>query len=157
MKWIIGCAVMLLLAGLSHAEIYKWKDKDGSIRYSDIPPPSNIKNEPMLGNKIPKSSAPASSKDAASPNPAVTNSSDEAATKRSKDAEALKKAEEIKQAELKFRQESCAAAKRNHAMYNLGGRIATTDAQGERRFLGDEEIAKGKAEAAQAIEKFCVD
>jgi len=159
MKWIIGCAVMLLLSGLSHAEIYKWKDKDGSIRYSDIPPPSNIKNEPMLGNKIPKASAPASSssKDATSSNSAAPNSGDEAATKRAKDAEALKKAEETKQAELKFRQESCAAAKRNHAMYNLGGRIATTDAQGERRFLGDEEIAKGKAEAAQAIEKFCVD
>ena len=86
MKWIVGCAVMLLLSGLSHAEIYKWKDKDGSIRYSDIPPPSNIKNEPMLGNKIPKASAPASSssKDATSSNSAAPNSGDEAATKRAK-------------------------------------------------------------------------
>lgn len=159
MKWIVCCVFMLSLPFAGQAEIYKWKDKDGSIKYSDIPPPSNIKNEPMLGNKIPKVSAPVSSvpKDAAgsgSPAPIVN---DEAAAKRAKDAEASKKAEEIKRAELKYRQESCAAAKRNHAMYNLGGRIATTDAQGERRFLGEDEIAKGKADAEQAIEKFCVD
>lgn len=159
MKWMIGCALMLLLSCLSHAEIYKWKDKDGRIRYSDIPPPSNIKNEPMLGNKIPKSSAPASSSSKGDefPNSSAPNNGAEAAAKRVKDAEALKKSEETKKSELKFRQESCAAAKRNYAMYNLGGRIATTDAQGERRFLGDEEIAKGKVEAAQAIEKFCID
>lgn len=159
MKWIVCCVFMLSLPFAGQAEIYKWKDKDGSIKYSDIPPPSNIKNEPMLGNKIPKVSAPVSSvpKDAAgsgSPAPIVN---DEAAAKRAKDAEASKKAEEIKRAELKYRQESCAAAKRNHAMYNLGGRIATTDAQGERRFLGEDEIAKGKADAEQEIEKFCVD
>lgn len=164
MKWIVCCAFMLLLPFSGQAEIYKWKDKDGSIKYSDIPPPSNIKNEPMLGNKIPKTSAPTSSapassapKDAAGTASPAPISNDEAAAKRAKDAEASKKAEEIKRAELKYRQESCAAAKRNHAMYNLGGRIATTDAQGERRFLGEDEIAKGKADAEQAIEKFCVD
>lgn len=159
MKWIVCCALMLLLPVSGQAEIYKWKDKDGSIKYSDIPPPSNIKNEPMLGNKIPKSSAPASSSSKGDefPNSSAPNNGAEAAAKRVKDAEALKKSEETKKSELKFRQESCAAAKRNYAMYNLGGRIATTDAQGERRFLGDEEIAKGKVEAAQAIEKFCID
>lgn len=159
MKWIVCCAFMLLLPFSVQAEIYKWKDKDGSIKYSDIPPPSNIKNEPMLGNKIPKVSAPASSlpKGSAGSGSQPLSNDDEAAAKRAKDAEASKKAEEIKRAELKYRQESCAAAKRNHAMYSLGGRIATTDAQGERRFLGEDEIARGKADAEQAIEKFCVD
>lgn len=159
MKWIIGFVMLAFLSGVSNAEIYKWKDKDGSVRYSDIPPPSNIKNEPMQGNKIPKSSKPLSAptKDATTSNSAATNGVDEAALKRAKDAEAQKKADETKQAELKFRQESCAAAKRNQAMYNVGGRIATTDEQGERRFLGEDEIEQGKIDAAKAIEKFCVD
>lgn len=161
MKRILCCGLMLLMPVLSHGEIYKWKDKDGSVRYSDIPPPSNIKNEPMLGNKISKPAAPVAApsetqtKGEAAGNTPSTK--DDAATKRAKDADAQKKIDEAKQAELKFRQESCAAAKRNHAMYSLGGRIVTTDAQGERRFLGDEEIAKGKVEAAQAMEKYCVD
>lgn len=163
-KWMVWCVLLLSLPIAAHAEIYKWRDKDGSIRYSDIPPPSNIKNEPMLGNKIPKPAASATApvKDATTQNSSTQNTgapatSDDAAAKRAKDAEAAKKAEDTKKAELKFRQESCAAAKRNQAMYNIGGRIATTDAQGERRFLSEDEIEKGKAEAAQAIEKFCVD
>jgi hypothetical protein len=31
----------------------------------------------------------------------------------------------------------------------------TTDENGERRYLGDEDISKGKADAQQAVEKFC--
>ena len=34
---------MVLLPAIANAEIYKWKDKDGVTRYSDVPPPSNIK------------------------------------------------------------------------------------------------------------------
>lgn len=163
MKLVYWCLSMVLLSAPVHAEIYKWKDKDGRTRYSDIPPPSNIKNEPMLGNKIPKVTAqPAAvdapvSKAAATPSEGAAVSKDEAAAKRAKDADAQKKMDETKQAELKFRQESCAAAKRDFAMFNNGGRIVTTDAKGERQYLGDEDIARNKANAQQAIDKFCID
>ncbi len=155
----------------AHAEIYKWKDKDGSIRYSDVPPPSNIKNE-SIAKKIPRSAAPAiaapeankaatltGKNAAANANPNAKDapplSKEEAAAKNAKEAEAKKKAEAEKQAELKYRQESCAAARRNLAMYGNGGRIATTDERGERRFLGDDEISKGKTEAQRDVDKFC--
>lgn len=165
MKLGFLCLSIMLMSVSAYAEIYKWKDKDGSVRYSDIPPPSNIKNEPMLGSKIPKTKAlsetpsqnQAQNPESASEKQNAPLGKEEAAAKRAKDAEAQKKLDETKQAELKFRQESCAAAKRNHAMFNIGGRIVTTDAQGERRYLGDDEIAKGKADAEQAIEKFCID
>lgn len=163
MKLSFWCLSILLLSAPLHAEIYKWKDKDGSIRYSDIPPPSNIKNEPMLGNKIPRVSSQPATVDV----PAVKggtvakegapSSQEDAATKRAKDADIQKKLDETKQAELKFRQESCAAAKRDLAMFNNGGRIVTTDAKGERQYLGDEDIAKNKEKAQQAVDKFCVD
>jgi hypothetical protein len=163
MKLSFWCLSILLLSAPLHAEIYKWKDKDGSIRYSDIPPPSNIKNEPMLGNKIPKVSSqpviadvPVVKGGAVAKEGAPLNQED-AAAKRAKDADAQKKLDETKQAELKFRQESCAAAKRDFAMFNNGGRIVTTDAKGERQYLGDEDIAKNKEKAQQAVDKFCVD
>jgi hypothetical protein len=38
---------------LSNAQVYKWKDKDGSIRYTDTPPPSNIKQETIGSKKSP--------------------------------------------------------------------------------------------------------
>ncbi len=159
MKGIIWYVLLLLLPATSDAEIYKWKDKDGSVRYSDIPPPSDIKKEPMLGNKIHQLGVPAAqaAKDSANQKLRVPVTNDEEAAKRAKDAEAQKKADETKRAELKLRQENCAAAKRNQAMYNVGGRIANTDAQGERRFLADDEIEQGRIDAAKAIEKFCID
>jgi hypothetical protein len=40
-------------------------------------------------------------------------------------------------------------------MYSAGGRIMTTDEKGERVYLGDDDISKGKADAQQAVEKFC--
>lgn len=149
-----------LVTSVAHAEIYKWKDKDGSIRYSDVPPPSNIKNE-SITRKIPKSAAPqaetsAAGKNApAKPKDAPPLSKEELAAKNAKEAEAKKKAEAEKQAELKYRQESCAIARKNLATYNLGGRLATTDEKGERRYLGDDEISKGKADAQRDVEKFC--
>lgn len=157
-------AVMLtaVLPNAVQAEIYKWRDKDGTIRYSDVPPPSNIKNE-SIGKKGYRvapatTSAPAAEADkvaAANAKDAAPLSKEEAAAKRAKEAEAQKKADEVKKAELKFRQESCAAARNNLRMYGNGGRIMTTDADGERHFLGDDEISKGKADAQRDVEKFC--
>lgn len=162
---LLAAALFPVLAtSLAHAEIYKWKDKDGSIRYSDVPPPSNIKNE-SITRKIPKSGVPAvtapqaesaAGKSApANPKDTPPLSKEELAVKNAKEAEAKKKAEAEKQAELKYRQESCAIARKNLATFNLGGRLATTDEKGERRYLGDDEISKGKAEAQRDVEKFC--
>lgn len=162
--WAVLIPVML--PALAQAEIYKWKDKNGVTRYSDVPPPSNIKNE-SIGKKIPKAptaaaaapavngSAPATNASGATPKDAVPLSKEEAAAKRAQEAEAQKKADEVKKAELKFRQESCAAARNNLRMYSAGGRIMTTDEKGERVYLGDDDISKGKADAQQAVDKFC--
>jgi hypothetical protein len=166
---ILVWAVLMpaMLPALAEAEIYKWKDKDGTTRYSDVPPPSNIKNE-SIGKKIPRASAattvapiengsaPTANKGGeVTPKDAAPLSKEDAAAKRVQKAEAQKKADEVKQAELKFRQESCAAARNNLRMYSNGGRMMTTDEKGERRYLGDDEIGKGKADAQQAVEKFC--
>lgn len=165
-RLLLLCVVML--PAFADAEIYKWKDKDGSVRYSDVPPPSNIKQEQLVGKKIPKSTgqpplAPVEGDATAAMNKdkAVTAkeasplSKEEAAIKRAKDADAQKKAEEIKQADLKIRQENCKAAKSNLATFKNGGRISITDEKGERQYLGDEEIAKGKVDAERDIEKYC--
>lgn len=160
MKLALLLVWIALLPSLANAEIYKWKDKDGRIRYSDTPPPSNIKIEP-IGKKIPKSSgtsSAASTEDgaaASSPSKDAASSKDEAAAKRAKDAEKQKKAEASKQEELKIRQENCNVARRNLATYTNGGRISTVDEKGERTYLGDDEIARGKADSQRDVEKYC--
>ncbi len=161
---VLAAIVAAMVPAMAQAEIYKWKDKNGTTRYSDVPPPSNVKKE-SIGKKTPKTptaaevapaengSAPAINQgSAAAPEAPVK---EDAAAKRAQEAEAQKKADEVKKAELKYRQESCAAARNNLRTYTNGGRVMTTDENGERRYLGDDELSKGKADAQQAVEKFC--
>lgn len=160
-----------MLPMLANADIYKWKDKDGSVRYSDVPPASNVKQEPMQGKKLPKATgdAPLSAvegdvttainrgKAAVVKEPAdkAPLTKEEAAAKRAKDAEAQKKADEAKQADLKLKLENCKASKSNLATYINGGRIAKTNENGERVYLGDDEINQGKLDAQKDVEKYC--
>ncbi|MDP1522723.1 MAG: DUF4124 domain-containing protein [Methylotenera sp.] len=173
----------LLLPTLASAEIYKWKDKNGVMRYSDVPPPSNIKQEALYGKKTSKETGLApltpvegdgtvemnKAKASAVKAKAATDtagteanktdkaplSKDEAAAKRAKDAEQQKKVDEAKQAELKIKQENCTVAKQNLATFTNGGRIAKTNEKGEKQYLGDADISQGKADAQRDVEKYC--
>lgn len=162
---LLGMAILPLGA---NAEIYKWRGADGVMRYSDVPPPSNVKQETIRGKKVPKptgqaplapvdgdinsslgkNKTPEKSKDAAP-------SADDAAKKRAQEAEAQKNTGEQKQAELKVKQENCAAAKRNLATFKAGGRISRMNEQGEREYLGDDDLAKGRADSERDVEAYC--
>lgn len=183
MKLRILLLCVLILPTLASAEIYKWKDKDGKVRYSDVPPPSNIKQESLYGKKIPKPTGLApltavegdgtvtinkikstAAKEKAETDKVATDkvaadkaplSKEEAAAKRAKDAEQAKKAEEAKQAELKLKQENCKAAKLNLKTHTDGGRLMRTNEKGEREYLSDADIEKGKADSQKDVEKYC--
>ncbi len=183
MKLRILLLCVIMLPTLATAEIYKWKDKDGKMRYSDVPPPSNIKQEALYGKKTPKptglnplaavegDATAAMNKDKATTakDKAVADKSnldarkadkappskEEAATKRAKDAEQQKKVDESKQAELNIKQENCKAAKSNLATYTNGGRIAKTNEKGEREYLGDADVSQGKTDAQKDVDKYC--
>ncbi len=179
MKLIVLLLCTMMLPSIAAAEIYKWKDSDGSMRYSDVPPPSNVKQEAMYGKKIvtPTGLAPLTevkgdinadiNKDKAITNKAkvVTDkgaegdkkadkaplTKEELAAKRTKD----KKAEEENQANLKIKQENCKAAKANLATFINGGRIAKTNEKGEKYYLGDADIAQGKADGQRDVDQYC--
>lgn len=159
----LWCLPLLLGSYAVQAEIYKWKDSDGRIRYSDVPPPSNVPQETLRGKKIPKAAlnpqAPLSPvngniTEALQRQNKMANKEEEAA-KRAQDAEAQKKEEEAKQAELKLKEENCRIAKSNLRTYSDGGRIMRTNAQGEREYLSDKEIDSGLANARNEFEKYC--
>ena len=175
-RLILLCLVML--PALANAEIYKWKDKDGSMRYSDVPPPSNVKQEPMIGKKVIKptgkppltavegdvmetvnrNKTPVEKEKAVADKNATDKaplSKDEAAAKRAKEAEEQKKADQIKQEDLKIRQENCKVAKSNLATFTNGGRITRTNENGERTYLSDADIDRGKLDAQRDVEKYC--
>lgn len=188
LRILLLCVV--LLPTLASAEIYKWKDSNGAIRYSDVPPPSNVKQEALYGKKIAKPTglaplapvegdvttalnrdkAATLAKDKAASDKMNADktkiegkvkdektppSKEEAAQKRAQDAEKQKQAEEQQKAELETKQANCIAAKQNLATYTNGGRIAKTDENGKKHYLGDADINQAKADAKKDVEKYC--
>lgn len=151
----VSASVLAMLASFSAgAQIYKWKDKDGVVRYSDIPPPSNVQHESIKGKKSQPNPA-----DAKSPNgefvppPApVIKSSPEPIQQRVADPEQEARA---KAQEEQHRKESCAAARANLNTFERGGRINRMNAEGELEFFGEEEIAQQREQARRDVEKFC--
>lgn len=167
--WCVFFVGALLLPINTNADVFKWKDKDGSIRYSDTPPPSNVKQEPITGKKVtkPTGKAPLSpSGESAKPTETVAVPAkpdvakdvlpaEEAAKLRQQKAEADKKAKDDKAAEAKVKAENCKTAKANNQTYVLGGRVTKMNEKGERQFLGDKELAEGVRKSQEDINKYC--
>lgn len=168
----IACTALLALPMLASAEIYKWKDKEGVTRYTDTPPPSNIKQESIGKKKVvsPASKAPLSPVETAAGKPAAAaakavkgekeletaeSAEEKAATERQRNAEQEKKNKEIKEADAKAKAENCRSAKSNYETYKQGGRISKVNEKGEKSYLGDKEIADGAAKAQQDVQENC--
>ena len=166
LSWIL-CALFLALPLLGNAEIYKWKDKNGSTRYSDTPPPSNIKQEAIGSKKAIKPVtteplAPAAAqkapvtKDAEDDSPPVPGSAEEeAAAKRQSNAEAEKNNKLEKEKQEAARAENCKAAKSNLASYEQGGRVYKMNEKGEREYLDENDFKTGREKATQEINENC--
>ena len=166
MKSVHLLLIVILLGAqplLSHAQVYKWKDKDGTTRYTDTPPPSNIQQE-AIGKKTvePTGKAPPSPVDGAKQVPAVAKDNipavkaDEAAAKkRQLSAEAEKQNKEKEDAMIKRKAENCQIAKSNYETYKQGGRIHKVNEKGERVYLDENDLEAGKVKAQNEINENC--
>ncbi|MCB5206460.1 DUF4124 domain-containing protein [Methylovorus mays] len=147
---------LLLLPLVAMADVYKWKDTNGTTRYSDIPP-KNLPYETVGGGKIaapaPTPAKAPAEEGASNKDPRLAKEID--AQRRRDDAERSKKQDQLKQAADKQKQENCAAARGNLANYQQGGRIYKMNADGEREYLDDNAIDKGLEEAQKQVDKYC--
>lgn len=168
MKYILwGLSLALMLApAASNAEIYKWKDKNGVIRYSDVPPPSNVPHESLgkKANKAPTaveapSPAPTAGPEGApAPAPAAQQTPEEVTGDtdiQRQEEEAARKKAEAAEAEQRQKQENCTNAQANLANLQQGGRIYKMNEKGEREYLDDASMAEGAASAQAEVDKYC--
>lgn len=162
---LLATLALTVVSGLSQAEIYKWKDKDGKTRYSDTPPPSNVKQESMTGKKkvaaptgnaplapVDTNTAPAKMSDIPE---APMSPEDAAAKQRQENAETEKNNKKEKEAEAKRKAENCIAAKANMQTYTQGGRVYKMNEKGDREYLDEKGFAEGRAKAQQEIDENC--
>ena len=128
---------------------WHWIDRNGRPVFSDLPPPSDIPEKnirrqpgqrPALTQAAPTGQAAGAPAGAASA-PATSEDKALAARKQQvEEAEAAKrKAEEDRVARIQA--ESCARARQTRTGLASGGRVARTNAKGEREFLDEAGIA----------------
>lgn len=134
--------VLLLLAGVARADIYRWTDAEGRVHYGDRPPASGAEKivEPPPPSPL---------------SPDEVNAQLEAIrAKRQAAAEEAARAREEKakaEAERKQRAQECAAAQRQLDAMRSAQRIRDADGHW---YTGDERIQKER-ELEAAIRKRC--
>lgn len=144
----------LLAAAPAAAETYKWKDADGKVHYSDHPPPPNAKDESII--KPRKQSTPAATDKGAPAAKAKTYTEQEADFKKRQVEAAEREAEEKKKAdEAAQKQKNCEQARAELRTLQAGGRVTQTNAQGEREYLNDAQIAQEIERSKKVVDSWC--
>ncbi len=156
---LLAAACALPIA--AHAQVYKWVDEHGRVRYGDTPPPSakvKVIAAPATPSAAPDSTpSSGSEKDtkAAKKGPLTPAEQEQDFRRRIKEAqEAAAKADKERK-EKEARRENCGNAQEQLRTLQSGQRISRTDSQGERYFLDDSQRAQETARAQQAVSQWC--
>ena len=139
-----------LFAAAAAGQQYKWVDKDGKVRYGDVPPPgaqATPLRPPAAGSAASVPEAPKDAAKALTPEQAFRKRQEEAQKEREMQA----KAEQDAQA----KRENCARAQEALRSLESGQRIQRTDSKGERYYLEDAQIAQETAKARESIGQWC--
>ncbi len=142
--------ILLMLASTSTlAAINKWVDDQGTVHYSDQPPP--------LGQKPKTLHEDAGAQDSASGASATKTLAEHEAELKKENAEkqaaAFKEAQ--KQAAEDARKANCSNAQDNLRSLQSGIRIMEVDAKGERSYIDDTQRQQRIDKAQQDISKYC--
>lgn len=165
------CFVALVLPMVASAQIYKWKDKNGVMRYSDMPPPPNVEVK-TIGKSTKDGFTQIRANDSSATENSVKNSEAGAVAPPDRKSQIVDPSVDPKQAQIqkaemerqkqlqqekqaKIDADNCKAAKANYQTYLQGGRIYKINENGERVIMGNESLEEGKAKAQAEINQYC--
>ncbi len=152
-KSICFAMLMLAVAGSAGAQMYKWVDKDGKVRYGDTPPPGAA----VAPVKAPQSAAPAAAPESKDARKGALNPAEQEQAFRKRQADAGKQAEKT-DADLRAkaqRSEACERTREYLRTLESGQRIQRTNPSGERYFLDEGQVAQEIAKEQQAQQANC--
>jgi hypothetical protein len=161
-------ALLIALACGSATAQWKWRDANGRINASDLPPPASVPARDILERPIdprraagvprtPFSAASAASAAASAPRGLTPPTSDPELDARRKRAVDEQLAQERAQQERDagVRAENCSRARGHLAALGDGQRMTRTNAQGEREVLDDKARADEMQRARAVIASDC--
>lgn len=158
---LLALVLLATLALPSHAQ-WTWRDKDGRITASNLPPPKEVADKDILSRpkvetkRVANAAAPAASAaaSAAAPNKAPLDRELEARKVAAEREQATKaKADEERLAGQ--RAENCRRARVQQASLDSGQRIARVNAKGEREILDEAALNEERRRAREVIVSDC--
>jgi hypothetical protein len=158
-------AALALACGLAHAQAYRWVDKDGKVRYSDVPP-AGVKATPLKPPPAPPTPAPsAASKDPASKDgkdakdvkkgPPTAAEQEQSYKDRQAKAKEAREKEDKERADAEIQKQNCASAQESLRTLEAGRRVASTNAQGETVYLDETQTQERIAQARKVVAETC--
>src|SRR5215472_1993151 len=153
---IVLFAFALLPAFAAQAQVYKCLDAKGVTVYRQDPCPPSMKRETMSKPGIaPAPAAAPAGKADAKKGPMTPAEQEQAFRQRQVDAAKAAKEADEKANQAKIKEQNCNNARQRLATYSFGGRISKIDANGERYYVDDAEIAAGKNQAQADVSAMC--
>jgi hypothetical protein len=151
MHKLIVLAASFLFAASAAAQQYKWVDKDGKVRYGDVPPPgaNATRLKPPSSGPSPEPAAAAKKEGEKALTP------EQAFRKRQEDAAKASETQAKNEQEAAAKRENCARAQDAVRTLESGERVQRMDSKGERYYLDDQQIAQELTRARQNARQWC--
>lgn len=130
--WILAGAALLWTASAGAQEAYKWKDANGTVHYSQQPPPQGVANAHM---KLSQSGAASAPTDPAQPRADAGS--------------------ELQDANVRQRKHMCEVAKGNLKMLDGGGMITSGEDIASAKQLDPDQRQQAVATAQADIDRYC--
>jgi hypothetical protein len=165
LTWLCALAATLAVgAALAQTGTWKYRDAQGRIVVSDLPPPAGVQDKDIIERPTtvvrrpapPPPAAPTAATAAGAGNAPAAAVDPELEARRKKAADeqqAQQKAQQEKDAAQ--RAENCGRARQHLAALNDGMRIARVNDKGEREILDDKGRAEEMQRARQVIASDC--
>ncbi len=142
--WLSVVTVLALTASTEAADVYRWVDENGRVHYSD---------QPHHGGEKPVRVAPATPRD---PDLAERQQRQQRLLQiYAEDREREEAAKRKQQAERLERERRCRQARYKVARIEQGGVFYQFDADGERRYLSEQDVEARKSRRRSEVSKWC--
>jgi len=153
MRRIFLLLALACAAGAAQAQIRCWNDADGKRACGDAPPPG-AKVTTLRGAGAADAAPGAAAKDAKK-GPLSPAEQEQQFRKRQLDAQKAADKSAAAEKVAAEKQASCAQARDALRMYESGQRVTRTDANGERYFLDENQVAAETARAREVAQQTC--
>ena len=161
MGWPGAAVFITLMAAVLTATaaetMYRWVDADGSVYYSDQPPPADARETKNLNERLPISE-PDEEEEEASASESNAYVKQETEFQERTKQRAAAEAEAAKEAETTaLSKQNCDLARADVEAANNppGGRLRERNADGELVYMTEEQLEERRAEANDAVSKWC--